>query len=260
MTFSEFLVAVSVEDDSLENKAKALAQSLQLPLVQQDSRDYLYLLIVTPERLLLKSTQRKNTKAIYVDFLSEKLLYRQKNHQRELLKKAIGAPSGFVVDATAGLGEDAFILAKKGYDVLMIERSNVLAKLLEDGLERYYASSPTDPAFTNGSLRFVHHDATYYLPVLAQTTVIDVVYLDPMFPQRKKTALPRKEMEFLRELIGKDCDAAKLLEVALKVARRRVIVKQPRLANPLGNVDPSFSLSGKACRFDVYNSRNDLKK
>jgi 16S rRNA (guanine1516-N2)-methyltransferase len=256
MKFAEFLLAVSAEHDSLNSKAIVLAQSLQLPFVPQDSLDYLYLLIVTSEKLLLKSTQRKNTNAIYVDFLSAKLRYRQKNPQRELLKKAMGMPSGFVVDATAGLGEDAFILATKGYNVLMIERSPILAKLLEDGLERYHtALSPTNSAFKNGSLRFIHRNAIDYLPILAQTTTIDVVYLDPMFPDRKKAALPRKEMEFLRELIGKDSDASKLLEIALKVARRRVVVKQPRLAPALGNLAPSFSLIGKACRFDVYHRK-----
>lgn len=197
----------------------------------------------------------KNVRSIAVDFLSPKLLYRQKNPQRELLKKAMGALNpehNFVVDATAGFGEDAFILACKGYDVLMIERSKVLGALLEDGLQRYSAAVSSNPKVKNVNLTLAQGDAKDILMALSHQREIDIIYLDPMFPESKKTALPRKEMEFLRTLVGKDEDANDLLMLALKLAKNRVVIKRPRLAPYLGEAKPTFSLSGNACRFDVH--------
>lgn len=245
------LVAVLAQEPKDNAKAMKLAKELSLPLLNTNSINYPYQLVVTPEKLILKKMQGKQAKAIFVDFLSAKLAYRRKN-QRELLKKAMGSMNpkqSLIVDATAGLGEDAFILASKGYSVLMIERSAILAKLLEDGLTRFSKEKPY-PTF--GSLQLIHADAKTYLPKLAQSIAIDVVYLDPMFPERKKTALPRKEMEILRALIGQDTDAAELLQISLKVARRRVVVKRLCSASPLGELKPLFSISGKINRFDIY--------
>jgi len=212
-----------------------------------NTKDYV---IISTDKVMLKNVRTKNTKPIFVDFLSAKLRYRQKSNHRELLQKALGSldpKSSLIVDATAGFGEDAFILASKGYHVIMLERSAVLAALLQDGLIRLHQS-----ATSFISLELVHQDAKIYLPELAKKIIIDVIYLDPMFPEKTKSALPRKEMKILREIVGDDADASSLLQAALKTAKNRVIVKRPRLAHPLGDIKPSFSVSGKLSRFDVY--------
>jgi Protein of unknown function (DUF548). len=248
-------VAVVAETDELLPQAVRLAQQLDLPLVSPNASDYPYLLCVTPLRLLLKNTQTKPAHRASVDFLSPKLDHRRKNHSRELLCKALGRldpATACIVDATAGFGEDAFLLACQGYRLILLERSKVIGALLTDGLSRFYASP--DPKNASIQLQCILQDAKIYLPQLASHTAIDVVYLDPMFPLRKKLALPRKEMSILRDLVGgeDEKDADDLLQVALSVARYRVVVKRQRLAAPLSGMTPTFSLRGKMSRFDVY--------
>lgn len=249
------IVAVAPETDELLPQATHLATQLDLPLVLPTTPDYPYLLWVTPLRLLLKNRQTKPAHCVSVDFLSPKLNHRRKSHSRELLRKALGQcdpATTCIVDATAGFGEDAFLLACQGYRLILLERSKVVGALLTDGLSRLYASSYSK----NASIRMecILQDAKIYLPQLASHTSIDVVYLDPMFPLRKKLALPRKEMSILRDLVGgeDEKDADDLLQVALSVARYRVIVKRSRLALPLSGMTPTFSLRGKMSRFDVY--------
>lgn len=249
---TEFLIAISAETPALDQSALRLANQFGLPIASPDAKNYAYLLMVTPGRVVLNNMPSKSSKPICVDFLSAKLIYRQKNNHRELLKKTLGSldpSSALIVDATAGFGEDAFVLAHKGYRVIMLERSAVLAMLLQDGLARLYQSFSTASSI---SLELIHQDARIYLPELARKMAIDVVYLDPMFPERKKSALPRKEMEILRNLVGNDADAVELLQISLKAASNRVIVKRPRLAKSLGDIKPTFSVSGKISRFDVY--------
>lgn len=249
------MIAVAAESFSLNQKAAELAQALQLPVVSLDSQDYPCLLVVMADRLALKSIQHKNTKMPSVDFLSPQLIYRCKTNQRELLKRAMGSLNPLetlVVDATAGFGEDAFLLARKGYSVIMFERSTILAALLKDGLMRLHDSTEKLPPI---SLALRHGDARVCLPALAKERTIDAIYLDPMFPDQKKTALSKAKMEILRGLVGPDEDAVDLLTVALKLAKNRVIVKRPRLAPWLGNIQPAFSLKGSSNRFDVYFTR-----
>ena len=236
---------------TLQDRVFELANALKLPIASPDSKEYPYLLLVTSNRLELKTTQTKNIQTVYVDFLSAKQKYRQKNHPSELLIKALGRldPSALIVDATAGFGEDGFLLASKGHRVILLERAPIFAALLRDGLARLYQSAEH---LSHISLELVEQDAKIYLPELAKQREIAVVYLDPMFPERKKAALSRKEMEILRKLVGGDVDANELLRIALGVATQRVVVKRPRLAEPLAGIKPTFSLTGKISRFDVY--------
>jgi 16S rRNA (guanine1516-N2)-methyltransferase len=251
-------LAVAAETPALNSRAVQLSNALKLPFSPIDSQKYPYLLVVRADRLVLHETQNKRIKPIYVDFLSPQLTYRRKSQQREFLKQAMGSlkpKTSLIVDATAGFGEDAFMLASKGYQVIMLERSEILAALLQDGLAKIHA---TPEQFIGISLEFKHTDARIYLPELAKTTNIDVVYLDPMFPERKKSALSGKKMEILRVLIGENHDAGELLDIARNTAKNRVIVKRPRYAAPLANKQPTFSIQGNAARFDVYSLTNGL--
>ena len=165
------------------------------------------------------------------------------------LAQAIGRRTRLVVDATAGWGQDSFQIFRMGYEVLCIERSPVMAELLQDGLRRF-AEQPwlqelgiTPPQLLPGS-------AMKLLPAL--DFLPDCIYLDPMFPpKRKKSALARKSMRILRDLLGDDADREQLFAAAWQAAGKRVVVKRPDYADPLGGT-PDESFQDKLVCYDVY--------
>ncbi|MDP1574146.1 MAG: class I SAM-dependent methyltransferase [Coxiellaceae bacterium] len=246
-------VAITVETPVLEAQAKILSQKLNCPVVAVDSNSHAVLLHITPEKIGLKLTVEKNQGMVYVDFLAGALKHRRQfgGGKNQLIARAIGMKSRqklSVVDATAGLGRDAFVLATLGCDVLMCERSPIVAELLQDGLKR----ASTETWFQQLSLSVKNGDASNYLASIVEANRPDVVYIDPMFPESHSTALVKKEMRVIRAVVGDDLDAVKLLDVALRVALRRVVVKRSRLAPAISDKRPSFVFEGKSSRFDVY--------
>ena len=156
-----------------------------------------------------------------------------------------------MLDATGGLGRDAFVLASLGCTVTVVERSPVVAALLKDGLKR--AEADQEVSAIARRIKLVQGDSQALLPLFSkQEESIDVVYLDPMFPHREKSALVKKEMRLFQSLLGADADANELLQPALGLAKYRVVVKRPKGAPDLGLRTPSYRLEGKACRYDVY--------
>jgi len=235
-------------------KALALAQKLALPVVDINDHLYQWLLVYTDDHLEIRQLAENSPGPIYIDFLAGKLAYRRTYSfiKNELIAKAVGVTGTIkptVIDATAGLGRDAFILASLGCQVTMLERSAIIAALLEDGLQRLFAHENNAQAL---SLSLINIDAINYLSPLSAAQYPDVIYLDPMYPQRQKTALVKKEMRLLQNLVDDNADAADLLECALKYAKKRVVVKRPRLAETLNNRKPDFAQIGKEHRFDVY--------
>ena len=201
-------------------------------------------------RLELHSTRPGGPGSVYVNFVGGKMGYSRRVPGERLLFRAIGAEMLSVIDATAGLGRDAFILACKGYHVTAIERSPIVCALLEDGLRRALADPSVCDAL-GGRLRFVHAEARDYLRGLPSAEAPDVVYLDPMFPPRRKAAQVKKESLALRAVVGGDEDAAELLAVARATARRHAVIKRMIDAPPLAP-DVARSYKGKSTRFDVY--------
>ena len=187
-----------------------------------------------------------------IDFTSAALTYRRKfgGGKGQLIAKAIGLSRGLrpsIIDATAGLGKDSFILASLGCRVQMIERSPVIATMLEEALQK--AAHVQDMAEVIARMSLTHGDA---ITLLATLPSPDVIYLDPMFPPRTKSALVKKEMRDLHALVGEDRDSAQLLTAALAKARYRVVVKRPRIAPTIEGIAPSYTMEGKSGRFDVY--------
>jgi len=165
------------------------------------------------------------------------------------LVRAIGKNARMVVDATVGMGQDSFMLATAGFEVIGYERSPGVYALLENGLQRAL-SDPVIRELIDDRLQFRLGDAIDELPLLKSQP--DAVYLDPMYPpKRKKSALSKKEMQVFRELVGDDNDAKRLFDVAMQTARDRVVVKRPHHAEPIAG-KPSMSYEGKLVRFDVY--------
>ena len=166
------------------------------------------------------------------------------------LPKAAGFAKGFtptIVDATAGLGRDAFLLASLGAQVTLIERSPHVHARLAAGLEAAAADGRTAEVVARMTL--LHGDARLLLPTLAA----DVVIVDPMHPERTSSALVKKDMRLLRDLVGTDPDQLELMQAALACAGKRVVLKWPRKGPPMpGLRAPSHQIVGKTLRYDVF--------
>jgi 16S rRNA (guanine1516-N2)-methyltransferase len=165
------------------------------------------------------------------------------------LAHALGRKTRTVVDATTGWGQDSLHIFRMGYEVLCIERSPVMAELLLDGFKRLVELEWMQKLNLQ-SPRLLIGNAIGLLTTLE--TSPDCIYLDPMFPpKRKKSALPKKAMMVLRDLLGDDQDKEQLFAAALMAAGKRVVVKSPDYAEPLGG-KPNESFHGKLLRYDVY--------
>lgn len=165
------------------------------------------------------------------------------------LAQALGRKTRTVIDATTGWGQDSLHIFRMGYELLCIERSPVMAELLTDGFIRLAQQdwmqklNLQPPWLLTGNA----------IDLLANLeTRPDCIYLDPMFPpKRKKSALAKKSMMILRDLLGDDEDKEQLFAAALTAAGKRVVVKSPDYAEPLGG-KPNESFQGKLLRYDVY--------
>lgn len=200
----------------------------------------------------LADASEKKVLPVEVDFASPASLYRKQHGggRKEPIVKAIGIKGNegwHVVDATPGLGRDAFILVSVGCKVTMIERSPIVAALLEDGIRRLALSFPELAA----KMSLQHGNSAEVMQYFTGENV-NAIYLDPMFPHKKKSALVKKEMRLFQQLLGHDPDADALLPPALKLATHRVVVKRPNSADVLAGEKPSMAIESKKHRFDVY--------
>ncbi|MBT0586809.1 class I SAM-dependent methyltransferase [Alteromonas oceanisediminis] len=215
-------------------------------------------LVYHPDGLALRNANTPAQSDIRIDFMSSALAFRKAKGggKGELLAKAIGikgASDYTVIDATAGFGTDAFVLASVGCSVILFERSPLVAALLDDALQRLHA----DPlgAWLVPRLSLHKGDSKTLLNNYCcddQRRRPNAIYLDPMFPHRKKSALVKKEMQALQSLLGVDPDADDLLAPAMALATDRVVVKRPSSAPFLGGTKPNMSMNSKKHRFDVY--------
>ncbi|MFA6464229.1 MAG: class I SAM-dependent methyltransferase [Desulfurivibrionaceae bacterium] len=247
-------VAVSHTAPELADKARVLAAQLGLPLYNPEKNTPALLLTLTPERLELRQTTKGAERPLFVDFLGGPIEYRrrQTTSRKEGIARAVGLKGGaspVVLDLTAGLGRDSFILASLGCTVRMVERSPVVAALLADGIQR--AKEDQALAGIMARLSLMAGDSLEILRTW-RGEYPEVICIDPMYPHRSKSALVKKEMRLIRLLVGDDEDSDGLLHAALSVATRRVVVKRPRLAPTLTGPAPNFAIGGKNSRFDVY--------
>jgi len=240
-------------ESARRHTALHLAERYELALVRQRPTSG-YWLELGPERLELLTCGKHG--AVYAEFVQGAAKHRreQGGGRGQPVARAIGLKSGvalpYVVDATAGLGRDAFVFASLGCRVTLIERSPVAAVLLDDALERALMSPDTQDIAARMTL--VHADASHWLSLLEPAARPDVVYVDPMFPETGKSAAAKKDMQAFQQVIGDDLDSAALLCAALSAANRRVVVKRPRLGALIEGVAPSAQHEGKSTRFDIY--------
>ncbi|MDX1303926.1 class I SAM-dependent methyltransferase [Photobacterium sp.] len=219
----------------------------------------IFALVLTEQHLELRKRDEPKLGAVYVDLAGGAVAHRRKfgGGRGQAIAKAIGLKGGVmprVLDATAGLGRDAFVLASLGCKVQMVERHPVVAALLDDGLARA-KNDPEIGGWIGERMALIHassHDALLKLAQDPDFIAPDVVYLDPMYPHKKKSALVKKEMRVFQTLVGADDDADSLFAPAMALATKRVVVKRPDYAGFLAQVKPSTAIETKKNRFDVY--------
>jgi len=199
-----------------------------------------------------------DSKGILVDFSGGKITHRVKTSTvKNPLARAVGLKGNmktkpFIVDATAGLGTDSFFLYCLGARVVGFERNPFLFYLLEKGLEKYFAVNKK-----NNDLLFINSDSSDIFSKLFENNIKtkpDVIYLDPMYPlENKKKAKPKKELEVLRKIIGKDNDSHILFNDLLSCKNLKIVVKRP-IHSPLISdlIKPSHKIESKLVRYDVY--------
>lgn len=236
----------------------ALAQELSLPFLglvrPSQVRDYPVLLFADERGLSLQITGKGAPGPVRAEFATGKAGYRLEHGggSGQLVARAIGLQKTRkplkVLDATAGLGQDAFVLAGLGCEVVLAERSPIIHAVLRDGLER--ASLNTVVAPVMARMHLVLENSLEAMATLAAG--MDVIYLDPMFPHRGKAALVKKEMQVFQQVVGGDEDAPALLRAALAAEPCRVVVKRPRKAPSIEGIEPTTRIEGKSSRYDIY--------
>ena len=167
------------------------------------------------------------------------------------LAKAVGMKSNknrTIVDATAGLGYDSFILASLGANVTLIERSEKIHKLLQEGINEAKEYGGHISSIVN-RMDLIFGDSKNIIPKLSP----EVILVDTMYNERKKSALVKNNMRLVREIVGSDLDQIELIKIALECAKNRVVVKQPRYSEPNDEIRKySHQILGKTVRYDVY--------
>ena len=243
--------------ESLAVQARKLATELHLPFLESpelpESQVGL-VLRVTPSGLDLTLVDKSGSETIQTDFQHPALNYRlQDRVGSQAIARSIGNKPGLhpdVLDATAGLGKDAFLMASLGCQVQLLERNPIVHALLRDGLTRALESTADRVRQIAARMQLAGISLADFA---TRGLTYDVVYLDPMFPARRKSARVKKDLYVLQHLLrGETQDEVAMLEDALRLARRRVVVKRPLRAAPLAQRQPSFSLEGRVSRFDVF--------
>jgi 16S rRNA (guanine1516-N2)-methyltransferase len=236
--------------DTADLQVQVLAEKLALPLGSAESSDYDFFLAYREGclKLLDRQTLKKGGLSVEIDPRpGEQHSYPAP--KKDLLAQAVGKRTISLVDATTGWAQDSLALFRMGYQVTCIERSPVMAALIEDGFQRLALRDWVQKRQLTPPKLLVGNAIELLANLSGQP---DCIYLDPMFPQkRKQSAATRKSMAILRDILGDDLDSQVLFDAAWTATAKRVVVKSPDYAEPLGG-KPSESLQGKLLRYDVY--------
>lgn len=265
-----FIILDSALDDTLEinHKIKDLAKDLNFSIYHKNTED----LDPSSPKLIHRDGKwqiftRDISVRTSIDFLEPTIISRvdSKTINRENLVRAVrGRKSNnkiiSVLDGTAGLGRDAFLLAASGCNVIAIENLKVIFFLLREALQRI-SSSGNKLSFIAERLQFKYGDSIDHMNKLSGTYP-DVIYLDPMYSSSssrglKKTASTKKSIKILQDIYSyqikyKNSNHNMMLKLALSIAKTKVVVKRPPNSDFLEGVKPASSLTGKTARFDIY--------
>lgn len=257
---------VYAENEKYHSDAQALAKRLQVECIsdmsqtgcqvdgetgsQTDSKTAIQDLILLwgKEGLSLKCGKL----SMRGDFTTMIPRVREGKWQHEMLVKASKLKNAqgklTAIDATAGMGEDALLLAAAGYHVTMYEYDPIIAALLKDALRR--AKKVPQLSEIVDRMQLVEDDSITAMSRMDET--VDLIYLDPMFPTRQKSALIKKKFQLLQKIESPCMDEKELLEAAVKVRPKRIVVKRPAKGLYIAGKKPDFSFQGKAIRYDCF--------
>ena len=230
-----------------ESPARAREAAQQLGLQYGSHQDPAGLLLVVGETnawLELEGVK------VAVQFDSAAMQHRRKGGHNEMLGRAVGLKADrkpLIWDATGGLGRDAFVLADLGCEVTLCERVPVLAWLLDQAVQAAAVSGVDQVRAAAARMSVLAADSK-----TQRAAAGTVIYLDPMFPERKKAAAVKKEAVMLQHLANQTDDSESLWQWAWDQPVERIVVKRPLRAPILGQTRPAHTLEGKSVRFDVF--------
>lgn len=251
---------ISISYDSEETKQSAIEFATKHSYSYEKSSDVNSALNLNYTSDYVELRDIDKNIAIHIDFLSGDLAHRQQfgGGRGQSIAKAIGLKQGSspptVIDATAGLAKDAYVLACLGCPMTLLERSPIVTELIQDAIKRAEDDDHFQSILKTGFYVINESSIDYLTQLLKlpEDNYPDVIYLDPMYPDRKKSASVKKNMQLLQKLLGKDEDTQELLDISLKVAKKRVVVKRPKGAPSLSNSKPTYEVSSKKTRYDIY--------
>lgn len=240
---NEFSICILSTDTT--SKIQEISEFLKCPINPPRPEDYFFHMHIEGTRFYVRDGEKRT---LEIDFDKNHLDYQRKGHRgkNELIAKALGYSKGCrkVLDLSVGLGVDSVFLTQLGFQVMGVERSPLLFVLLQNA----FGHSAKEEL---RSYQLFHDESLSFLKAQNGKVDIDAIYFDPMYPHKKKSALPKQEMVIFRDLVGSDDDAADVLREALKWPVRRVVVKRPLNAEELlPGVMHSFE--GKVVRYDTY--------
>ena len=240
-------IVVSVQGES---PARAREAANQLALEYGNYRDTVGLIMVVGETSAWLELEGVK---VAVKFDSAAMQHRRKGGHNEMLGRAVGLKADrkpLIWDATGGLGRDAFVLADLGCEVTLCERVPVLAWLLDQAVQAAAVSGIDQVRGAAERISVLAGDSK-----TLRAPAGSVIYLDPMFPERKKAAAVKKEAVMLQHLADQVDDGESLWQWAWDQPVERIVVKRPLRAPILGHIRPAHTLKGKSVRFDVFTRR-----
>ena len=246
---------VAIVDDGNARTCK-LADTTGLTLIKPDTRpdaqQWLYTLQWVDEQLTLRHHAPKRAIDVNIDFTTGRALHRLKfggGHGQPLARAVRSRDHPVICDATAGFGKDAFVFASLGCEVVLLERSTVVHALLKDALLRAAVNPQTESVVAR--MHLYHAESSLLPHNWPHVQQPEVIYLDPMYPENRRTA--KKEIQTLRGLLDTNRDDEALLSAARATAAR-VVVKRPRKAEPLAGIGPAGNISSPNTRYDIYSA------
>lgn len=237
------MIALDDSDPHFRRQAKLLAEKLKLPMAGTLPSGSVAALLRYDQRGLNIVLPEPINMSYVVDFESSRSAHRLRHRQRELLLRAVSGQT--VCDLTCGFATDAFVLAASGMQVAAVEQNPIIFELLQDAKLRLENSNPELAA----RISFYNCTAEYWLE--HNTHTYDNIYLDPMFPERKKSAKVKKPAQIL-QFLNDDMPLTDWNSLPLFAHCKRVVIKRPLHAENLLQRKPTFTQAGKTCRFDVF--------
>lgn len=235
-----------VDKNANIEKAKNIAERLNIEIITNNKEKFDILLSMDESGLALVSDNMK----LYGDFSKSIKRLKQSNLQKEMLIHAVkikGEKENLIaIDATAGLGEDSILLGAYGYNVELYEKNPIISELLKDAMER--AEKISELKDIIGRMKVHNEDSIIAMQNLKYKP--DIILLDPMFPERTKSALIKKKFQILHKIENPCSDENEMLSSAIKANPKKLVIKRPLKGEYLAGVKPDYSLKGSSIRYD----------